>query len=70
MSTQTKVTLSRGGTKELIVKAGAIEIPDLWHIARSLRDTNSVVDGPACAELILECWGRAHDMKNHILNQP
>lgn len=66
MSTETKVTRSVGGTNERTVPISQITIPNLWHIAECIRKTGRVADGPACAQLISECWYIAHDLKIHI----
>ena len=66
MSNETKVTLSKGGTGEKTKTISQVNIPDLWHIAEAIRKNGKVADGPGCAELILECWSRAHDFKRHI----
>ncbi len=66
MSNKTKVILNKGGTKEKTVPIDRVGIPDLWHIAEALRKDGKVDDGPGCADLILECWSRTHDLKRHI----
>lgn len=68
MSNQTKMTLCKGGSGEKTLPISQINIPDMWHIAQAIRMTGKVADGPGCADLILECWNRAHDFKNHIQN--
>ena len=66
MANDAKVTLNKGGTGEKVVSISEVSIPDLWHIANAIREHGKVADGPGCAELILECWSRAHDLKRHI----
>jgi len=66
MANETKVTLNKGGTKEMTVPISQVRIPNLWHIAEAIRKNGKVADGPGCAKLILECWNLAHDLKNHI----
>lgn len=67
MSTQTKVTLFKGGTKEHTVRAGAVVIPDLWHIAQAIKERGKLKNGPACAEMILDCWHIAGALRQHII---
>lgn len=50
--TLSKVTLSKGGTKERKVKLSALEIPDLWR-----------TDSP---EKVMEVWHIAHDLKREL----
>lgn len=59
-----KITLSKGGTKEKTLNANDVQIPDLWHLARSVRQSH----GNDAEDAILECWHIAHDLKNHIIN--
>ena len=66
MANDAKVTLNKGGTEKKVVPISDVKIPDLWHIANTIRENGKVADGPGCAELILECWSRAHDLKRHI----
>ena len=66
MASKTKVTLNKGGSKKKTIPISQVEIPDLWHIAEAIRKDGKVADGPGCADLILECWSRAHDLKRHI----
>ena len=66
MSSQTQVTLSKGGSEQTTVPINEVHIPDLWHVTEAIRTTGKVHDGPGCADLILECWNIAHDLKRHI----
>lgn len=68
MSNQTIITLSKGSDAEHQLPISQIIIPDLWRTANEIRDTGKVIDGPGCAEAILECWHIAHDLKNHIVS--
>ena len=61
MSIKTVVTLNKGGTKECQVPVSNIVIPDLWAIYMTLKKSN-----PESAEMVLECWHLAHDLRNHI----
>lgn len=67
MARGTKVTIYKGGTKEFTKPISQIEIPDLWPIAEAIRGKGEIADRPGCADLILECWSRAHAFKQHIL---
>ena len=69
MSSDTLVTLNKGGTKERTVRIDEIQIPDMWHLAMALKDfptDNMIVDPIACSELVLECWAMAKGLKRHI----
>lgn len=66
MSTETKVTLSKGGTGKGTKSISKIIIPDLWHIAQGIRCGSLKAANPESADLILECWHLAHDFKRHI----
>ncbi len=60
----TSITLSKGGSKERTVCLQALEIPDLWHVAKSgycLRDDDR--------DKVLEVWHIAHDLKRHRITQ-
>lgn len=70
MSTKTKVTLFKGGTKETTLPISQIKVPDLWHVAAALRETGKVADGPGCADLILNCWHIAGALHQHIIKSP
>lgn len=70
MSNKTMVTLCEGGSQETTKPIDEIEIPNLWHIAMALEKTGRVENGPGCAKMILDCWNRTHDFKNHILQLP
>ena len=61
MKTKT-ITLSKGGSDERTVPIGQITIPDLWHLADSIR----VQVDDVAAEMVLEVWHLAHDFKRHI----
>ena len=61
MSVKTVVTLNNGGTKECQVPVSNILIPDLWGVYMMLKKSN-----PEAAEMVLDCWHLAHDLRNHI----
>lgn len=56
-----QVTLSRGGTQERSVPVGGICVPDLWHIAKALRQSGN----DRAAEAVLETWHLANDLLRH-----
>ena len=62
-----KITLAKGGTAEREVDVQEIQVPDLWHVAMALKDDPSY-DNRA-ADMILETWHLAHDMKRHLQEQ-
>ncbi len=66
MSDDTMITRSKGGTAERQLRAVEIAVPDLWHIAMSLRAGDK--DTPR-SEAVLECWHLAHDLLKHIKEQ-
>lgn len=66
MGNNTKVVINKGGFEEKEKKICDIEIPDIWHIAESIREGRKLLIPQDCADLILECWSRAHDFKRHI----
>lgn len=70
MSTNTLITLSKGGTKERTVPIGKITIPNLWHIAQELKKMEMVCHDTTAADYVLECWNLCHDLLRHIQNQP
>lgn len=70
MSSETKVTLFRGGTKQLTLEAGKVIIPDLWHIAEAIRQGKKLKNKTACCEAILNCWHICGALREHIINQP
>ena len=40
----------------------SIQIPDLWHIAMNIKSVD-----PIASEAILDCWHKAHWMKDHMV---
>jgi len=66
------ITLSKGGEAERTRDINEITIPDLWHIAMWLQDEAKQRGLPLKlslkrnAEMILETWNLAHDLKRHI----
>lgn len=66
MANDTKVTLSKGGSKERTLPISQVHIPDLWHIAEKIRTDGLNPPGTECAGLILEVWNLCHDFKRHI----
>ena len=60
-----EITLAKGGTSERTIDISRVEIPDLWHVAMHLKGSKDPVDVRR-AEMILECWHLAHDLKRHI----
>lgn len=66
MANDTMVTLSRGGSKKTTKPIKDIDVPNLWHVAATIRARGTIANPGACADLILECWNRAHDFKRHI----
>jgi hypothetical protein len=51
------ITRAKGGADERQVHINDVQIPDLWHLAMWLKGS---------ADMILETWYLAHDLKNHI----
>lgn len=49
-----KIVRSPNGVHPRTVELSDVQVPDLWHIARSH-------DQPTC-NVILEAWGLAHDL--------
>jgi len=49
---------SPGGTARREVAVKDIQIPDLWHIAKSVDDEGR----KSAAEAVLECWHLCHDL--------
>jgi hypothetical protein len=76
MSLETLVTRAPGGENERVVRAGDIQIPDLWAIARFIQRQGEAQGGEArqsardMALRILEAWGIAHDLLRHVHSQP
>ena len=58
MTTDTLVTLAKGGEGEQTLPISQVEIPDLWHLAMTLPDREQ--------EMVLDCWHKAHALKRHI----
>lgn len=56
-----KFTRSKGGSKERIVNADEVQVPDLWHIAMAADEEDQV--------MILECWHLCHDMLRTLQKQ-
>ncbi len=44
-----------------------IDIPDLWHIAETLRAILGSADEDGIADDILKVWYLAHSLKKHII---
>jgi hypothetical protein len=51
------ITRALNGEHERQVHINDVQIPDLWHVAMYLKDS---------ADMILETWYLAHDLKKHI----
>ncbi|GAJ09382.1 unnamed protein product [marine sediment metagenome] len=66
MASDEMVTLFKGGTEETTLPISKVNIPDLWHIAETIRSQGKVADGPGCCDLILNCWHIAGALKQHI----
>lgn len=66
MANDTKVTISKGGEGEETEEISKINIPDLWHIAETIRGKDSICFKDEAADRILEVWKLAHDFKRHI----
>jgi hypothetical protein len=70
MAKDTKVTLFKGGTREVTIPVSEVAIPDLWHITQALRDGSvSSLNSKQCenaCEMILDCWHIAGALKVHI----
>lgn len=64
---QNTVTLVNAGGMKREYK----EIPDLWHIAQTIQDVPEMHEhlGGAAADLILEVWHMAHDLKDAITGE-
>ena len=60
-----QITLCEGGTGEKEIAVKEIQIPDLWHIASWLKNKGMERE----AEMVLEVWGLAHDMKKALLEK-
>lgn len=56
------ITLNKGGIGEKEIKISALVIPDLWHVATRLREAEQIND----AQLVIDCWYLAHAMKDHL----
>jgi len=67
MSLRTKVTLFKGGTREKTVPIRDVVIPDMWHIAQSVRYRRTLDNPSVCADLCLDCWHIAGALKDHII---
>lgn len=70
MSSKTKVTLFKGGTKQCEVEASKIVIPDLWNIAQAIGEKEDLENPKACRDAILNCWHICGGLREHIINQP
>lgn len=70
MSSKTKVTLFRGGTKQCEVPADKIDIPDLWNVAQTIGNKKKLQNPGLCRDAILNCWHICGALREHILNQP
>ena len=66
MKKETEVILSKGGTAEKTVSISQIAIPDMWHIAETIRKRCSIANPEATADQILKCWHLAHSLHRHI----
>jgi hypothetical protein len=67
------ITLHAGGTGEREIEVSAIEVPDLWHVAMHLQGKAETEGNPQMklyADMVLDCWHLAHDMKNHLQANP
>ena len=59
---QTTILVKNASGKECRIG----EIPDLWHIAQAVRGGNVLQNRHRAADMILEVWHQAHDMKDAI----
>jgi len=59
-----EIIRAENGTHEHKAEVDMIEIPDLWHVAQSMRDNGDTV----AADMIEECWHLAHDMRGALRN--
>ena len=62
------VTLAKRGIAKATVDARTIHVPDLWHIAQTLRENPQYL-GSQCHEAVLDCWHLCHDLLQHIQEQ-
>ena len=73
-----EITLNPGAPSEQTIEPGAIQVPDLWHIAQYLKKTGEkvyvLVDGEMkhvlAGDYILEAWHLAHALKRYIQDHP
>ena len=68
-----EITLNPGAPSEQTIEPGAIQVPDLWHLAQALKDNGNdfflrdvkILHLEASAA-ILETWHLAHALKECI----
>jgi len=74
MTNQT-ITRAKGGTGEHTVDVNDIQVPDLWHIVRALKDPEKLKSLSSvrnrdlafeCGEATIRCWHLCHDLLRHI----
>jgi hypothetical protein len=56
------ITRALNGEHERQVHINDVQIPDLWHVVMFLKENKMDL----WADMILETWYLAHDMKRHI----
>lgn len=66
MNERQTLTVHPGGEGEYTVCVNELKVPDLWHIAQSLKEAGDYV----AAELVLKTWHLTHAMKDHIQALP
>lgn len=66
-----QVTLARGGTAERTLNLRDVKIPDLWHTVEAIRiaDGRPIALEPGTADVILECWNIAHQLRREWLRE-
>ena len=72
------ITLNPGTPSEVTTDPGAIDIPDLWHIAQELKGTGATIvvdftdDGKPVEKLagdyVLDCWHLAHALRRYLID--
>jgi len=55
------ITRSKGGLAERVVPVDQIKVPDCWHIAMRIGETD-----PVSRDVILETWRLCHDLLRSI----
>jgi len=56
-----RILLHENGTGAEEAEVSKIVIPDVWHIAMTIKDKQA-------QDMVLDVWNLAHDMKRALLN--